>query len=83
MFKVVFVTIIIGVTIWTTKANYDKTEYECREEIEREIGEYVKLDSWQQLLRRHFKFIVNEDAKVLSERKRLKFNTILHNVCIN
>lgn len=82
MLKVVFVTIIIGVTIRTTTANY-ATESECREEIEHEIQEYVKLDSWQQLLRRHFKFIVNENAEVLSERKRLKFNTILHNVRIN
>lgn len=78
MIKTVFLAIIVGVTIWSTQANNS----ECREELERELQEYVKLDGWQKLFTRHFKFIVNENGEILSERKRLKFNTIIHNVCI-
>lgn len=81
MFKKVFLAIILGVTIWSTQAN-NTQETECREELELELQEYIKLDSWQQLFTRHFKFIVNENGDILSERKRLKFNTIIHNVRI-
>jgi len=81
MFKTVLLAIIVGVTIWSTHANNSK-EAECREELEQELYEYVKLEGWQKLFTRHFKFIVNEYGEVLSERKRLKFNTIIHNVCI-
>lgn len=81
MIKTVFLAIIVGVTICSTQANNSK-ESECREELEQELHEYVKLDGWQKLFTKHFKFIVNENGEVLSERKRLKFNTIIHNVCI-
>jgi len=81
MFKIAFLAIIVGVTIWSTQANNTK-ELECRDEIEQELKEYVKLESWQTLFTRHFKFFVNENGQVLNERKRLKFNTIIHNVCI-
>lgn len=80
MFKTVFLAIIVGATVWSTQANNSK-ESECIEELERELQAYVKLDGWQKLFTRHFKFIVNENGEVLSERKRLKFNTIIHNVC--
>lgn len=78
MFKTVFLAIIVGATVWSTQANNSK-ESECIEELERELQAYVKLDGWQKLFTRHFKFIVNENGEVLSERKRLKFNTIIHN----
>ncbi|XP_060863169.1 uncharacterized protein LOC132939804 isoform X2 [Metopolophium dirhodum] len=78
MIKAVLIAIIVGVTIWSTQANNSK-ESECREELEQELHEYVKLDGWQKLFTQHFKFIVNENGEVLSERKRLKFNTIIHN----
>lgn len=81
MFKVFFLTTIIGVTIWTTQAN-NTNESECRGEIERELSEYIKLESWQELFREHFKFVVNKNGEILSERNRLKFNTIIHNVRI-
>lgn len=81
MFKSGFVVIIVGVIIWSSQANNAK-ESECKEELEQELREYVKLDGWQKLFTRHFKFIVNENSEVLSERKRLKFNTIIHNVRI-
>jgi len=80
MIKSIFLAIIVGVTIWSTQANNSK-ESECREELEQELQEYVKLDGWQKLFTQHFKFIINENGEVLSERKRLKFNTIIHNVC--
>jgi len=81
MIKTVFLAIIVGVTFWSTQAN-NSNELKCREELEQELKEYVKLDGWQKLFTRHFKFIVNENGEVLSEKKRLKFNTIIHNVCI-
>lgn len=83
MFKVVFLTVIVGVTIiWTARANNYANESECKEDIEQELREYVKLDSWQQLFMHHFKFILNETGDITSGIKRLKFNTIIHNVCI-
>jgi len=81
MFKSSFLVIIVGVIIWSSQAN-DTKELECKEKLEQELREYVKLDGWQKLFTRHFKFIVNENGEVLSERKRLKFNTIIHNVRI-
>lgn len=82
MCKVVLLTIIVGVTIWTTRADNTAKESECREEIERELQEYVKLESWQELFREHFKFIVTKNGEILSEKNRLKFSTIIHNVRI-
>lgn len=81
MIKTVLLAIIVGVIFWSAQANNSK-ELKCREELEQELHEYVKLDGWQKLFTRHFKFIVNENGEVLSEKKRLKFNTIIHNVCI-
>ncbi|XP_025202411.1 uncharacterized protein LOC112599638 [Melanaphis sacchari] len=78
MFKPIFLATILGVTIWSIQAISTK-ESECKEELEQEIREYVKFDGWQKIFSRHFKFIVNENGEVLSERKRLKFNTIIHN----
>ncbi|XP_060841650.1 uncharacterized protein LOC132922251 [Rhopalosiphum padi] len=78
MNKTVFLAIIIGVIVCSTQASNTK-ESKCKEDIEEELREYVKLDGWQKLFTRHFKFIVNENGEVLSERKRLKFNTIIHN----
>ncbi|CAH1725564.1 unnamed protein product [Aphis gossypii] len=78
MFKSCFLVIIVGVIIWSSQAN-DTKESECKEKLEQELREYVKLDGWQKLFTRHFKFIVNENGELLSERKRLKFNTIIHN----
>jgi len=81
MFKTIFLAIIVGVTIWSAQANNLK-EIECKEKLEQELYDYVKLEGWQKLFTRHFKFIVNEYGEVLSERKLLKFNTIIHNVSI-
>lgn len=81
MLKIIFLTTIVGTTIWTSQAN--KTEENKRiEEIRQELYDYVTLDGWQQLFSRHFKFIVNDNGEVISERHRLKFNTIIHNVRI-
>lgn len=82
MFKAVFLTVIVGVTlIWTAQANNYANESECKKDIEDELREYVKLDSWQQLFMRHYKFVLNDAGDVINEFKRLKFNTIMHNVC--
>lgn len=79
MLKTITTALILGLTIWTIRAQ----DSECiRQELERELQEYVKLESWQQLFRRHTKLYVNSNGDLLSERKRLKFNTIIHNVCI-
>lgn len=84
MFKVVFLAVIVGVTIIrTAQASNYANESECRENIEQELREYIKSYSWQQLLSQHFKFIVNEDGAIISKMKRLKFNTIIHNVRIH
>jgi len=82
--RAVFVTIIVGATVWTARADNSAAaaESQCREEIERELQEYAKLESWQKLFMRHFKFVVNGRGEILSERKRLKFSTITHNVRI-
>lgn len=83
MLKVLFLRIIIGATIiWTAQAN-KTTESNCREALEQELKKYVQLESWQILFQRHSKFIVKDNGDFFSERKRLKFNTIIHNVRIN
>lgn len=86
MLKVILITIIVAATvIWTTRAN-NSAESKCREEIEQELTEYVKLESWQQLFTRHLKFIVNQSGDIFNENKLLKSNKIIriqYNVRIN
>lgn len=80
MLKVLCLTIIVGVTLQVTRADDAAKESQCIEEILDELQGYVRSEVWQELFRRHYKFIVNENGEILSERKRLKFNTIIHNV---
>lgn len=82
MLKVLCLTLIVGVALRATRADDDAadTESKCIEEIKDELEGYIRSETWQELFRRHYKFIVDENGKILSERKRLKFNTIVHNV---
>lgn len=82
MLKVLCLTLLVGVTLRATRADDDAAnkESQCIQEIKDELEGYIRSEVWQELFRRHYKFIVNENGKILSEKKRMKFNTIIHNV---
>lgn len=82
MWRTVFAAALVGTTaVWTSTTTALAWDSECvTEQLERELQEYVKLESWQQLFSRHYKFFVDKNGDLFSEGKRLKFNTIIHNV---
>ncbi|XP_050542843.1 uncharacterized protein LOC126906331 isoform X2 [Daktulosphaira vitifoliae] len=75
-----FVLLLCGSFIWSTWALMNAIdEAQCIAQSKKEIGNYIKSDTWQLLFPRHYKFEVTEHGNLIKRNRGLKLNAIIHN----